>query len=141
MKRWLGSALSLLIVTFASAQALACPPDVAKAALAKARAGVVTMLDAEASQFEALQAQITSASEIVDAALITALADEMNTADQLKVYNEVKSTWEDFKKTRDAELIPALKAGKKAEAKALATSVQAERFKKLNTLLTELGAK
>lgn len=43
--------------------------------------------------------------------------------------------------TRDTEIIPALKSGKKDAAKALAKGVQAERVKKLNELLGSLGAK
>ena len=141
MIRWLSSALSLLLVTLVSVQALACPPDVAKASLAKARAGVVAMLDADASKYGALETEIAEASTVVDAALITALADAATTPDQAKLYAELKTTWTQFKQTRDAELIPLLKAGKKDDAKALATGVQAERFKKMNELLTTLGAK
>ena len=43
--------------------------------------------------------------------------------------------------TRDGEIIPFVKAGKKDDAKALAKGVQAERFKKMQELLTALGAK
>jgi len=49
--------------------------------------------------------------------------------------NEFKAVWGDFKKTRDGEIIPQIYAGKKAEAKALASGIQAERMKKMKGTL------
>lgn len=130
-------ALSFALLTFATAQALAAPPDDAKAALTKAREALVTMLDADAAKYEALQVDITKATKAVDAALVAAASDKAH-AD---AYKEIKKTWEEFKKTRDSEIIPALKSGKKDAAKALAKGVQAERYKKLTELLGSVGAK
>ena len=130
-------ALSFALVTFAAASALAAPPDDAKAALTKAREALVTMLDADAAKYDALVADIGKATKAVDAAIAAGASDKAH-AD---VYKEIKKTWEEFKKTRDSEIVPALKSGKKDAAKALAKGVQAERFKKLNELLGTLGAK
>lgn len=130
-------ALSFALVTFAAAQALAGPPDDAKASLTKAREALVSMLDADAAKYDALQADIATASKSVDAALAAGAADKANA----KSYAELKQTWDAFKKTRDGEIIPALKSGKKDAAKALAKGIQAERFKKLTELLSRIGAK
>lgn len=130
-------ALSFALITFVAGQALAGPPDDAKASLTKAREALVSMLDADAAKYDALQADIARASKAVDAAIAAGASDKAH-AD---VYKEMSKTWADFKKTRDAEIIPALKSGKKDAAKALAKGVQAERFKKLNELLGSLGAK
>ena len=130
-------ALSFALLTLVAAQAFAAPPDDAKAALTKAREALVTMLDADAAKYDALQADITKATKAVDAALAAAASDKAH-AD---TYKELKKTWDEFKKTRDGEIIPAIKSGKKDAAKALAKGVQAERFKKLNELLGSLGAK
>ncbi|MET0341651.1 MAG: hypothetical protein ABW252_11670 [Polyangiales bacterium] len=130
-------ALSFALVTFAAGQAFAGPPDDAKASLGKAREALVAMLDADAAKYDALTADIAKASKAVDAALAAGTADKAH-AD---VYKDLKKTWDEFKKTRDGEIIPALKSGKKDAAKALAKGVQAERFKKLNELLASVGAK
>lgn len=130
-------ALSFALLTFTAAQVLAAPPDDAKASLAQAREALVTMLDADAAKYEALQSDITKATKAVDAALAAGAADKAKAG----TYKEIKKVWDEFKKTRDTEIIPALKSGKKDAAKALAKGVQAERVKKLNELLGSLGAK
>jgi len=142
MIRWLFSALSLLLVTFAAAHSLAAPPDDAKGGLTKARENLIAMLEApDATKYDALQGEIAKATKTVDSAVATALSDKATPADKQKTYKEFKKTWDEFKKTRDTEIIPALRGGKKDAATALAKGIQAERFKKLNELLGSLGAK
>ena len=46
-----------------------------------------------------------------------------------------KPTWEDFKKTRETEIIPLVYAGKNADAKAIATGIQAERMGKMKAAM------
>ena len=77
----------------------------------------------------------------MDEALGAALGDSANTPDQAAKYKELKATWEDFKATRETEIVPAVRAGKTADAKAIAAGVQAERMKKMKGLLADLGAK
>jgi hypothetical protein len=48
-------------------------------------------------------------------------------------------TWNAFKKTREAELVPAILAGKDDEAKKLAGGIQKERITKCQQLVGELG--
>jgi hypothetical protein len=141
MIRLLSAVLSLLLVTFAAADAFACPHYETKILLMRARENLVTMLDADAAKHDELQAEITKASAGIDATLAGALADATLPPATAKLFGDLKSVWEEFKKTRDGEIIPALRAGKKDEAKALATGVQAERYKKMNDLLTQLGVK
>jgi hypothetical protein len=138
MIRWLHSVLSLLLVTFAAAHAFAGAPDDAKSNLVKARENLIAMIEApDASKYDAQIAEISKATKAVDAALASALADK-KASPALK---DFKKTWEEFKKTRDTQIIPALKGGKKDEAKALAKGIQAERYKKMTELLTAAGAK
>lgn len=146
MMRWLSTSLSFLLVTlamvsFAAAQAPACPHYDAKVLLTKARESLITLLDAEAAKIEPLEAEIAKASSGVDAAIALALADPSISDDRAKLYKELKTIWEEFKKTRDGDIVPAVKAGQKDHAKALATGVQAERYKKMNELLGQLGVK
>lgn len=51
---------------------------------------------------------------------------------------QFKSVWESFKKTRDEDIIPALLSGSRLKARAMALTVQAPRFKKMNELLDSL---
>jgi hypothetical protein len=116
--------------------------DTIMAALMDARANLVAMIDStdKATQDE-LHAKVAKASKAVDDALVTTLADPATTPDQAAKYKEFKATWEEFKNTRETEIVPAVRAGKTAEAKAIAGGIQAERMKKMKGLLTELGAK
>jgi hypothetical protein len=75
------------------------------------------------------------------AASRAALADKATGADAARKYKELKEVWEAFKKTRDGEIVPAVKAGKVDAAKALAKGIQAERLGKMKELLSALGAK
>lgn len=127
------------LVLHAAVSFAATPADGIKAALGTAREKLLAMLDAsDAPTMDKLQAEISKASKSVDATLATALADKSAPQDK---YKEFKTVWEQFAKTRDTELIPKLRAGKKDEAKAIAKGVQAERFAKMQALLTALGAK
>ena len=51
---------------------------------------------------------------------------------------QFKVIWEEFKKTRDNEIVPALMSGSHLKARAMALTIQAPRFKKMNELLESL---
>jgi hypothetical protein len=51
---------------------------------------------------------------------------------------QFKTLWDEFKKTRDSEIIPLLYAGDRMKARLTAMTTQAPRFKKLNELLDSL---
>ena len=116
--------------------------DTIQAALGEARANLVAMIDTtdKAAQDD-LYAKVTKASKDLDSALDAALKDAATTADQAAKYKDFKATWDAFKNTRETEIVPAVRAGKTADAKAVAGGVQAERMKKMKGLLGELGAK
>jgi hypothetical protein len=102
-------------------------PDDACKALMEARGHLVTMLDAtdKAAQDD-LKAKINAASGKLDD-ILAAMAKGPD-AGKAK---DFKPVWDEFRKTRDGEIVPHIYAGKKAEAKALATGIQAERMKKM----------
>jgi len=125
-----------------AASALASPADSALQALLKARGSLVSLLDtSDRATQSSLQAEIVKASKEVDDSIKAALSDKAAPKEQTSKYKEFKELWEAFKKTRDGEIVPAIKAGKVDEAKALAKGIQAERFGKLKELLGALGAK
>ncbi|MBF0401116.1 MAG: hypothetical protein HQL90_10155 [Magnetococcales bacterium] len=127
MKKMLSSGLLGMGLALYASVAMAGPvADATKASLTEAREKLVTLLSitdkaAQTKQVEEVQA----ASAKVDALV-------GKNADALKAFNEV---WTAFKTTRDSELIPNVLAGKKDEAKALATGVQAGRFKQMQEIL------
>lgn len=79
---------------------------------------------------DGLKAKVHAASDKLDADL----AAMEGGPDAAKVA-AFKPVWEDFKKTREGEIIPAIYAGKTADAKALATGIQAERMKTLKAAM------
>ncbi|MBF0584779.1 MAG: hypothetical protein HQL80_11185 [Magnetococcales bacterium] len=130
MKKMLSSGLLGMGLALYASMAMAGPvADATKASLTEAREKLVALLSitdkaAQAKQVEEVQA----ASAKVDALV-------GKNADTLKAFNEV---WTAFKTTRDSELIPNVLAGKKDEAKALATGVQAGRFKQMQEILAAI---
>lgn len=122
-------ALATLALSVAGG-AQAAPADDACAALMEARGHLVTLIgSSDKSAYDGLKARIHGASVKLDATLAA-----MGGADAAKAA-AFKPVWEDFKKTREAEIIPFVYAGKQADAKALATGVQAERMGKMKAAM------
>ncbi len=90
---------------------------------------------------EGLKTKIETASKNLDTALTALLADKAMAADKIEQLKVFKTNWEDFKKTREGEIIPAILSGKMDVAKDLAKGVQAERMKKMKAALITLGWK
>jgi hypothetical protein len=112
-----------------------------QAALMSAREHLVAMVDAaDAATQDQHYAEVTTASQALDEAIAAALADEATSAEDKAKVEDFKATWEAFKNTRETEIVPFVREGKAAEAKAIATGVQAERMAKMKSLLAELGA-
>jgi Four helix bundle sensory module for signal transduction len=129
MKRfatWLISAAFLLVAGFAHAT-----PEAACTALGEARTHLVAMLDAtdKATQDD-LKGKVHAASAKLDEVLAA-----MSKGPDAAKASEFKAVWEEFKNTRETEIIPHVYAGKKAEAKAIATGIQAERMKKMKGVM------
>jgi hypothetical protein len=129
---------SLLMIAslaiFSSGAALAAPADDACAALMDARANLVSMIGStDKATYDGLKAKINEASGRLDATL-AAMAKSYNADDAAKSA-AFKPVWEDFKKTRESEIIPLVYAGKNADAKAIATGIQAERMGKMRATM------
>ncbi|MEO5362190.1 MAG: hypothetical protein H7838_00995 [Magnetococcus sp. DMHC-8] len=103
--------------------------DATRASLMEAREGLVALLAAATPE--------SQNKRLGTIRLATAKVDVLidKNGEALREFSEV---WRAFKATRDGELIPGLLAGKQDEAKALATGIQAERFKKMLDILGKL---
>lgn len=55
------------------------------------------------------------------------------------LFTEAKKNWDDFKRTRETELVPAILAGKQEDADKIATGIQKERLKIVLRNLDELS--
>lgn len=110
--------------------ALAAPADDACAALMEARGHLVAMIGStDKAAHDDLKGKVHAASNRLDTIL-----GSMAYSDAAKV-NAFKPVWEEFKKTRENEIIPAVYAGKNADAKAIATGIQAERMGKMKAAM------
>jgi hypothetical protein len=111
-----------------------------KNGLQSARESLVAMLDAadKAAQ-EELKKKVDEASTSLETAVEAMLGDANTSEDNKGKLNQFKETWTAFKDTRETEIVPAIYAGEQAEAKALATGIQAERMTTMQDLLKELG--
>lgn len=127
-------AVSMLVASVA----FAAPANDTLSSILAARQSLVTMLDtADAAKQGTLETEIAKASKSADAAIAAGIADKATAAK----FKELKTIWDAFKKTRDGEIVPAIKAGKVDAAKALAKGIQAERLGKMKEILAGLGAK
>ena len=133
---WTAIVASLLIMQLAQAAPIC---DV-KIGLQTARENLVAMLDAvdKAAQ-EDLKKKVDEASTALETALDAMIGNATTSEDNKGKLNQFKETWTAFKETREKELVPAIYAGKKEDAKALATGVQAERMTTMKDLIKELG--
>jgi len=138
MKKILISSLALAGLLLVQTAQAAQVSDILTA-MTTARESLVKMLtETDVAKRDALKAEVVKGSEEAETALTAVLADAATVAETKTKLEEVKTLWEEFKTTRDSELIPNLEAGKLAEAKALATGIQKERFGKLKELLEGL---
>ena len=79
---------------------------------------------------DALNAKVQAAIARVDAALAS-----MTNADA-KVATDFKAVWDQFKVTREKEIIPAIYAGNVAEAKKISDGIQYERLSKMWSIIS-----
>jgi hypothetical protein len=106
--------------------AWADPRSDACVALGKARIALYSMLSAkEKSEQDALKAKIQAASTELDSVLAGM------TGTDAKMAADFKAVWEQFKATRDKEIIPAIYKGNVDDARKIADGIQAERFGKM----------
>ena len=103
---------------------------VACAALANARTALYSMINAkDKSAQDALNAKVQDASTKLDRPCQHAGADAKAAAD-------FKALWDQFKTTRDNQIIPAIYKGNADEAKKIADGIQSERLSKMWSIMS-----
>ncbi len=101
------------------------------AALANARTALYSMLNAkDKSTQDALNAKVQEASTKLESALAG-----MTGADA-KAAADFKALWDQFKTTRDNQIIPAIYNGNADEAKKIADGIQSERLSKMWSVMS-----
>jgi hypothetical protein len=89
------------------------------------------MLDAKnKSAQDALNAKVQASSTKLDSVL-TGMSGE-----DAKVAADFKVVWDQFKATRDNEIIPAIYKGNASDAKRIAAGVQADRLSKMWVIMS-----
>ncbi len=128
MTRTLITAFALFAVGFNPAHANS--PDEACSALMEARGHLVNMLGStDRAIQDDLKAKVHAASARLDGILNQIAAGE---AARVSAFRPV---WEEFKRTRETEIIPLIYAGKNADARAIATGIQAERMGRMRAAM------
>jgi len=111
--------------------AWADPASDACAALADARNALYSMINArDKSAQDALNAKVQAASTKLDSVL-----GGMTGADA-KVAADFKVIWDQFKATREKEIIPAIYKGNADEAKKITDGIQYERLSKMWSIMS-----
>jgi hypothetical protein len=110
----------------------------ARVALAEARLNLMMMVvTTDKVEQDGLKVEIDAASVNLELAIDIMLNDENKTDDvQLTL---LKDTWAAFKNTRETEIIPAVRAGDNEKAQAIATGIQADRMKIMNSVIQALN--
>lgn len=125
--------VTALAILGATPAAQAATSDDACAALMEARGHLVGMLGStDKAVLDDLKGKVHAASAKLDGILGDMQKGYNAAASQAK---DFKTVWEAFKNTRETEIIPALYAGRVADAKAVAGGVQAERMKQMKTAM------
>ncbi len=101
------------------------------ASLVNARTALYSMMKAkDQSARDALKLKMQAASTKLDSALA-----DLTDADA-KTAAEFKAIWDQFKTTRDKEIIPAIYRDNTDDAKKLADGIQYERFSKMWSIMS-----
>lgn len=123
------AAVTLGVAALFATHAAAGPQEDTCAALMDARGALVSMIDAkEKAAQDDFNTKIQAASGKLDQVLAGMGAD--------KAAADFKVVWDQFKATRQNEIIPAVYAGKVDDAKKIATGVQAERLGKMRGIMS-----
>jgi hypothetical protein len=100
--------------------------DTACAALIQARSALYSMMEAkDKSAQDEFNAKVQAASTKLD----SVLADMTGT--DAKVAADFKAVWDEFKATRENEIIPAIYKGNANDAKKITDGIQADRLSKM----------
>ncbi len=138
MKNTFAILLAMFALFVCSAFVHAGPIGDIKSMLATTRQQTMAMLsEDDRAVLEMRYDDALKSSKDLDALLAAAMNNDALRAAQPTLL-QFRTTWEAFKKTRDSEIIPLLMAGSNLKARAMALTVQAPRFKKMNELLDSL---
>ncbi len=111
--------------------ARADPASDACVALADARNALYSMVNAkDKSVQDALNAKVQASSTKLDSVLAGM------TGAEAKVAADFKAVWDQFKATREKEIIPAIYKGNAAEAKKITDGIQYERLSKMWSIMS-----
>lgn len=105
-----------------------------KKKVADARDPLVAMIKDANKRGADQQKVVKDSADAVSAALAKMKAPKGKEAQ----FKELSDTWAVFKKTREADLVPAILSGKQADAEKLAGGIQKERMGKINALCDDL---
>ncbi|MDP3866395.1 MAG: methyl-accepting chemotaxis protein, partial [Rhodoferax sp.] len=100
---------------------------------------IETQLASKRAEQDPLLAQVADRSQMVDRVILELMARAKNDPKQSARLEELKSVWQAFAQTRDAELIPLILAGKLDESRQILAGVQHERHEKIRAIATELA--
>ena len=107
------------------------PASDACAALVNTRVALYSMLNAKDKPAQdALNAKVQAASAKLDSAL------DGITGAHAKVAADFKAVWDQFKATRDKEIIPAIYRGNADDAKKIANRIQYDRLAKMWSIMS-----
>jgi methyl-accepting chemotaxis protein len=87
-----------------------------------------------------LLAEAAARSKQIDLLIFSLLARAKNDPAQSSRLEELKSVWQAFAQTKDAEITPLILAGRTAESRKLAVGVQQGREEKIRAITQELGS-
>ena len=103
----------------------------------------VLMLEAQLlskrAERDPLLEQATERSQQIDRIMAELLERAKNDLKRLSRLGELKSVWEAFAQTKDAEIIPLILAGKVVESRQVAVGVQQGRAQKIRAITEELS--
>ena len=103
----------------------------------------VLMLEAQIlskrSEQDPLVKEATERSQQIDRLILSLLERAKSDPKQLSRLEEMKSVWQAFAQTKDAEIIPLILEGKLAESRGFAVGVQQGRAQKIRAIGEELG--
>jgi hypothetical protein len=123
--------LAVLVLAAFVPTAWANPESDACAALGDARKPLYSMINAkDKSAQDTLNAKVQAASTKLDSVL-TSMTDA-----EAKVAADFKAIWDQFKATRENEIIPAINKGNAAEAKKITDGIQYERLAKMWSIMS-----
>ncbi len=86
-----------------------------------------------------LLAEATERSKRIDQIIRSLLERARNEPNRLSQLEEMKSVWQAFAQTKDAEIVPLIRAGKIAQSREFAVGVQQVRAQKIRAIGEDLG--